>query len=751
MVEKHKVSNIYQLRAVVMEEWKRFPVVTYEALVNSVPRDLRQDTMSSPKPQEGVSGLSEAVGPESWSKVSCPCCISAQVEPLVLIQLADNVQPSTKQWIMAMISAPQKSGGAGLLAHPGEDASWGRIVVAAPRCTLLQATEDLGLCKADKDGNMITFSYSDRDNFSNIDDMQKFLTLAQRQYIVKYELETMRAMRDQRIPGVVGDKGVLKSRQNICELNCYEFELEKERQVQKLQKARVILDVFPLRDERQLKTLGREWYSQKRLWGQPLDSIHAYFGGSIAFYFSFLDFYTWALVPPAVLGLFISFFLPKWGSTEGEKADPLVPEVKSGSPVEDGDQLSVSGLMVQAVFSMIWSTVFIELWKRRNAALSYRWGSITLTERFQEPRPGFHGDLGINPVTGRLEPLFPDWKRKVRLGLVSLPVVLLFLGLVVLGMLGFYFFEAVMSNFHKASGTLITATLSYLPSIIHIIYTNMLGNSYRNVAQRLTEWENHREESSFQNHLTTKVLVFTFFNNFAVLFHIAFFREDLNLLRKRLSSLLILSQAVNQFTEVLVPYIVDRFYSSAEKELKEDDPEADHLQAEGSLPPFPGLFAEYIELLVQFGYLSLFSCVYPLTAVLLLLNNITEIRGDAYKICCLFRKPFSPPESGIGVWQAAFEVLGFASVVSNCWLLLLAPRIKALTLDTGLSPATVLVYAVIVEHVLITVKFILAFMIPDEPDWVRIKREQIEYRSMKAVSQQKVKRAEASELLPAKS
>ncbi|XP_015457875.3 anoctamin-10 [Astyanax mexicanus] len=693
-------------------------------------------TMSSPKPQEGVCGLAEVMGPESWSKVSCPCCISAQVEPLVLIQLAEDVQPNTKQWIMSMISAPQESGGAGLLAHPGEDASWGRIVVAAPRCTLLKVTEDLGLCKADKDGNMITFSFNDRDKFSNIDDMEKFLTLAERQYVVKCGLESMRATKDLRIPGVSGDKGVLKSRQSIF---------------QKLQKAKLILDVFPLRHERKLKTLGQEWYSQKSLWGQPLDRIHAYFGGSIAFYFSFLDFYTWALVPPAVVGLFITFFLPRWGSPDVDKI--TIPDLvnKSVSQDVDGDQLSVSGLMVQAVFSMIWSTVFMELWKRRSAALSYRWGCITLTERFQEPRPGFTGVQGINPVTGRLEPLFPDWKRQMRVGLVSVPVVLLFLGLVVLGMLGFYYFEAIMSSYHKATGSIITATLSYLPSIAHIIYTNMLGNAYRNVAQRLTDYENHREESSYQNHHTTKVLVFTFFNNFAVLFHIAFYKQDLNLVRKRLSSLLILSQIVNQFTEVFVPYIVDRFYSSPEKELKEDDPEADHLQAEGSLPAFPGLFAEYIELLVQFGYLSLFSCVYPLTAVLLLLNNITEIRGDAYKICRLFRKPFSPPETGMGVWQAAFELLGFVSVVSNCWLLLLAPRVKAFTQDAGLSPAAVLVYAILVEHALIIIKLILAFMIPDEPDWVRIKREQIEYRSMKAVSQQKVKRVPTSELLPLKS
>ncbi len=40
-VEEHKVSNIHQLRDVVMEEWKRTPVVTFEALVNSMPKRVK--------------------------------------------------------------------------------------------------------------------------------------------------------------------------------------------------------------------------------------------------------------------------------------------------------------------------------------------------------------------------------------------------------------------------------------------------------------------------------------------------------------------------------------------------------------------------------------------------------------------------------------------------------------------------------------------------------------------------------------
>lgn len=57
--------------------------------------------------------------------------------------------------------------GAGLLAHPGKDASGNIIVVSAPRCTLLRATEELGLCKFYRNEDMAAFSYNDRDNFKD--------------------------------------------------------------------------------------------------------------------------------------------------------------------------------------------------------------------------------------------------------------------------------------------------------------------------------------------------------------------------------------------------------------------------------------------------------------------------------------------------------------------------------------------------------------------------------------------------------
>lgn len=48
------------------------------------------------------------------------------------------------------------------------------------------------------------------------DNMEAFLTSAERQYIVKYELDGLRAQRDLRVPGLP-DSCVLQNRDNICE------------------------------------------------------------------------------------------------------------------------------------------------------------------------------------------------------------------------------------------------------------------------------------------------------------------------------------------------------------------------------------------------------------------------------------------------------------------------------------------------------------------------------------------------------
>ena len=54
---------------------------------------------------------------------------------------------------------------------------------------------------------------------------------------------------------------------------------------------------------------------------------------------------------------------------------------------------------------------------------------------------------------------------------------------------------------------------------------------------------------------------------------------------------------------------------------------------------------------IQFGYVVLFSSAFPLAALCALLNNVIEIRSDAFKLCTNLRRPFGERVENIGTWQ----------------------------------------------------------------------------------------------------
>jgi hypothetical protein len=64
---------------------------------------------------------------------------------------------------------------------------------------------------------------------------------------------------------------------------------------------------------------------------------------------------------------------------------------------------------------------------------------------------------------------------------------------------------------------------------------------------------------------------------------------------------------------------------------------------------------------IQFGYVFLFSSVYPMAAFCAVVNNIFEIRVDAFKLCCSYQRPMGRRVKDIGAWQ----VIGVCFTVSS--------------------------------------------------------------------------------------
>ena len=68
---------------------------------------------------------------------------------------------------------------------------------------------------------------------------------------------------------------------------------------------------------------------------------------------------------------------------------------------------------------------------------------------------------------------------------------------------------------------------------------------------------------------------------------------------------------------------------------------------------YEGTFDDYLEMFIQFGYVILFSSAYPLAGLCALVNNLIEIRGDAFKLCLVHKRPFGQRVNSIGTWQVS--------------------------------------------------------------------------------------------------
>ncbi|XP_032767137.1 anoctamin-10 [Rattus rattus] len=625
--------------------------------------------------------------------------------PLVVIELAQDVKEETKEWLKSRIISPKKDGGAQLLFRPLLNKyeketleNQNLYLVGASNIRLLLGAEAVGLVKECTDGAMRAFTYRTRHNFKgfhgNNDD---FLTMAECQFIIKHELENLRARDEKMIPGYPQAK--LYPGKSL---------------LRRLLTSGIVTQVFPLHDTEALKKLEDTWYTRFALKYQPIDSIRGYFGETIALYFGFLEYFTFALIPMAIIGL--PYYLFVW---------------------EDYDKY-----VIFASFNLIWSTVILEVWKRGCANMTYRWGTLVMKRQFEEPRPGFHGVLGINSVTGREEPVYSSYKRQLRTYLVSLPFVCLCLYFSLYVMMIYFDMEDWALSLHEDSGSEWTSLLLYVPSIVYAIVIEIMNRLYRYAAEFLTSWENHRLESAYQNHLVLKVLVFNFLNCFASLFYIAFVLKDMKLLRQSLATLLITSQILNQVVESLLPYWLQRKYCARVKRkvraLKSDVDTTLYEQVllEKEMGTYLGTFDDYLELFLQFGYVSLFSCVYPLAAAFAVLNNFTEVNSDALKMCRVIKRPFSEPSASIGVWQLAFETMSVISVVTNCALIGMSPQVNAVFPE---SKTDLVLIVVAVEHALLALKFILAFAIPDKPRHIQMKLARLEFESLEALKQQQMK------------
>ncbi|CAO2658253.1 Nn.00g059760.m01.CDS01 [Neocucurbitaria sp. VM-36] len=433
--------------------------------------------------------------------------------------------------------------------------------------------------------------------------------------------------------------------------------------------------IFALHDHAYNKDWIKKWSSQYLLTTEDLDDIRNRLGEKIAFYFAFTQSYFTFLVFPAAFG-FAAWLL-----------------LGSFSPI-------------YGIVSAVWCTVFTEYWKQQEVDLGVRWGVKGVSKIDIKRREFQHEKTITDPITGEQVGFFSASKRFQR-QLLQIPFALvaaLSLGAVIATCFGIEVFISEVYN-----GPL-KSVLVFIPTGILTTVNPILNTLLTQVATRLTDFENYETAAAHDTALTQKIFVMNFIMSYLGIFLTAFvyvpfgniivphldifnvavrpFAEDEkqlhhsnsswsinpDRLRKQVIYFTVTAQVVNLGMELIVPYLKRRGFAkykqmqsqraaknggappAAANDPPEDAAFLERVRKEAELDVYD-VTADLREMVVQFGYLSLFSVVWPLTAVSFLINDWIELRADAMKICVEMQRPTPWRADTIGPWLDSLSFL----------------------------------------------------------------------------------------------
>eukprot|EP00003_Mantamonas_plastica_P007860 TRINITY_DN1669_c0_g1_i2.p1 TRINITY_DN1669_c0_g1~~TRINITY_DN1669_c0_g1_i2.p1 ORF type:complete len:879 (-),score=317.84 TRINITY_DN1669_c0_g1_i2:30-2609(-) len=496
----------------------------------------------------------------------------------------------------------------------------------------------------------------------------------------------------------------------------------KEIGINTLLKQKAFTGWFPLHNEKKLNELRDNWSGPSNIYkSQPIPMIRKYFGEKIGLYFAWLGHYTTWLMAPTIAGI-ITWLVG-------------LIEIKGAN-----NSLTIPF----SVFVGLWSTIYLEYWKRRQSELAFKW-NVQNFEETEQNRPEFVGELEPSPVTGELEMVYPEYKRygKYTAGAVSICIML---AVVIIAVIGIMIYRLWVKA--QDPDPFLPATAG----ILNAFTINILNFGYGKLAVALTDWENHRTQTQYEDQLIVKTFLFQFINSYSSLAYISFFKPNANLFgledycanndclsetSSQLGGILVTRMVVGNLQEVLVPIIMGKIALWKEqKDMTEEEKQkaAEKLnglaqwEREAKLKTYASTFSDYNELIIQFGYVTLFVVAFPLAPLLAVANNLIEIRSDAYKLCNAYRRPAPDMAEDIGSWYGILEVVSIAAVLSNSLIISFTSTILA-------NVETMWKYWIvaILEHGILIIKYFLAEIIPDVPEEVLLQMERAKYQRQLAV------------------
>jgi hypothetical protein len=414
--------------------------------------------------------------------------------------------------------------------------------------------------------------------------------------------------------------------------------------------------LFCLHDEEGVKSLHKKLSASIWPWNMPTNDMSEYFGKEIAFYFAFLSTLTSGFMMLAGLAL-----LAQVMAYVG-----YYPEV----------------CVLFALLGVCAYGAILDAWRMEQSKVCHLWGCLDGFEANITPRKANTNESIVihNPATGKLDIEYPPSKRARSNGLsmlVTYTMVVLMLGIVG----AIFWWKAQLVNGKKEA----PFWLLLMPSLANAAQISVLATVYQIIAEALTDIENHKTVADHNSELFRKLTFFYFINYNAALFYIAFLKKSvegecydpltgLKDCGRELGTQTLIVYLSNDFgwrmcTSVILPPLINYVKGKLNDldEEKMDDVEL-VFEVKTKYDPTASLVLDYIELFVQWSYLTLFGASFPALVCLAAVTNLIECRTDCTKLLNEFRRVTPRRVNGIGEATGIFYMTLYAAVFCNAGL-----------------------------------------------------------------------------------
>ena len=175
--------------------------------------------------------------------------------------------------------------------------------------------------------------------------------------------------------------------------------------------------------------------------------------------------------------------------------------------------LSFSGIII------LLADLFQKTWKQKEKIFCYFWGMENFLN--SEPNNDFTPDNNINFLFNTKIKVMKTSKFIIR-NTISYIILGIIIIIRIISIHFLFFLQRKWNEDHPTVGKLGYAVVS---GGISLLMTQL----YKYLSRKLSKWENHKRMINQTNSLTFKVFLFEFFNNYATLFYIAFYKPYLDI------------------------------------------------------------------------------------------------------------------------------------------------------------------------------------------------------------------------------